>query len=501
MKKTILLFCLLCQGVLLSAQDLGDATRYGMDHLDGTARFVAMGGAFGALGGDLSSLKINPAGSAVFRESQVSWTVDISDFKNKTSYNDGSDDYHNNKFDLNQAGILFVMNNDSRADITRLNLGITYDRNGTYKNRFNATGNSNETVGNHFLNLAQGVPLDLLVPTEEETVDDLYAYLGEANEGFNNNRLQTAYLGYEAFLFDAVDESDFNQTDYISNVTGNSFTHYYRQIEKGLNGKVTFNAGLSIRDRIFLGLNLNSHFIDYRRVTQLDELAPDTSEINEINYDNYLDTKGSGFSFQVGGIAKLDDTWRVGLSYESPTWLRIEDQTTQYLRSYSHEFDEAVVNPQVTNIYPTYQLRTPGQLGASIAAVIGNSGLISFDYAYKDFGKTKFRSAGFDDLNEDIADNLKQVNTFRLGGEYRIDQISLRAGVRYQDSPYQDKTIGDLKGYSAGIGYDFGGARLDFAYDLAQRDYQLPLLDTGFTHNAHIKNTLSHYVLTLVFNL
>src|SRR5699024_10120367 len=141
-------------------------------------------------------------------------------------YADGHNSYHNNIFDLNQAGVVFVFNNlNEDADVSRLSFGISYERTNALKNRFTAVGRSNETVSDRFVNFAQGVPLDLFTPRSGESLDDLYDYLGYASAGFNNSRLQTAYLGYETFLFDALDDSDMNNTDYVSNVSGNSFDH------------------------------------------------------------------------------------------------------------------------------------------------------------------------------------------------------------------------------------------------------------------------------------
>src|SRR5699024_7854216 len=97
---------------------------------------------------------------------------------------------------------------------------------------------------------------------------------------------------------------------------------------------------------------------------------------------------------------------RVGLSYESPTWYRINEETNQILRTYHSEFGEVIVNPRVTNIYPSYSLRTPGRVNASVATVFGASGLLSFDYSYKDFSNTKFTSSGFDIPNQDIDERL-----------------------------------------------------------------------------------------------
>jgi len=46
--------------------------------LYGTARGLAMGGAFGALGGDQTGVAINPAGIAVYRSSEVAGTFTTS---------------------------------------------------------------------------------------------------------------------------------------------------------------------------------------------------------------------------------------------------------------------------------------------------------------------------------------------------------------------------------------------------------------------------------------
>lgn len=503
MKKSILIvFAFISQITLMKAQDVSDALRVGMEDLDGTARFVSMGGAFGALGGDISSIKANPAASSVFLMNQASISLDINAFENATNYGNSSNTYRNNKFDMNQAGAVFVFNNmNESADVTRLSFGVTYDRTSSFKNRFQAIGTSDESLGDMFLDFAQGVPLDLFIPYSDESLDELYSYLGSADEGFNNNRLQTAYLGYEGYLFNAVDESNLDQTDYISNVSGNKFEHGYKSAETGLKGQITFNGGLAVADQFYFGLNLNSHFMDYQQTIYMDEFIGGSSEINEINFDNTLDTKGTGFSFGLGGIAKLDDMWRVGVSYESPTWYKISEETTQFLRTYSNEFGEVVVNPQVVNIYPDYRMRTPGQINGSVAAVFGGDGLLSFEYSYKDFSKTKFSSGGFQYENDEIKDQLRGVNTYRIGGEYRLQGFSLRAGLRYQDSPYENKIIGDMRGYSAGLGYDFGPVKADFAYDHSNRKYDNQLLHTGFSQTASIKNNLSHYVLTLTFDL
>jgi len=502
MKNISLIILLLLQVSLVKAQNITDAVRYSSDNLDGTARFISMGGAFGALGGDLSAIKLNPASSSVFLTNQAALTLNLAAYKNETDYMEGHNSYRNNDLDLSQAGMVFVYNNQNEnATVSRLSFGITYDRINNFRNRYKAVGRSNETVSDMFLSFAQGVPLDLFTPRSGEGLSGLYDYLGYANEGFNNNRLQTAYLGYEGYLFDAEDPDDMGNTSYTSNVSGNTFDHFYENYEKGTNGKVSFNGGIAFQDRFYLGLNLNSHIIDFRQNTFINESIPGSSLIQEINFGNYLDTRGSGFSMQIGGIARVGNMVRVGLSYESPTWFRISEETNQILRTYHSEFGEVIVNPRVTNIYPSYSLRTPGRVNASVATIFGVSGLLSFDYSYKDFSNTKFTSSGFGSANREISDRLRAVSTFRAGGEYRIKNFSVRGGFRYEESPYKDNSIGNLRGYSAGLGYNFGGFQIDLAYDWHKRNYNNDLLNTGFSNRAAVKNTMSNYVLTLVFPL
>lgn len=502
MRNLSLIILLLLQVSLVKAQNISDGVRYASDNLDGTARFISMGGAFGALGGDLSAIKLNPASSAVFMTNQAALTLNLSAYKNDTDYMDGHNSYRNNNFDLSQAGIVFVYDNQNEnATISRLSFGVTYDRTNSFKNRYKAVGTSDETVSDMFMNFAQGVPLTLFTPQSGESLSSLYDYLGYANEGFNNNRLQTAYLGYEGYLFDAADPDDMGNTNYTSNVSGDSFDHLYENYEKGRNGKISFNGGIALQDRFYLGLNLNSHIIDFQQNTFINETIPGSSLIQEINFGNYLDTRGGGFSMQIGGIARVGKMVRVGLSYESPTWYRINEETNQILRTYHSEFGEVIVNPRVTNIYPSYSLRTPGRVNASVATIFGTSGLLSFDYSYKDFSNTKFTSNGFSAVNQEIGERLQAVSTFRAGGEYKIKKFSIRGGFRYEESPYKDNTIGDLRGYSAGLGYNFGSFQMDFAYDWHKRNYNNDLLNTGFSNQASVKNTMSNYVLTVVFPL
>ena len=80
------------------AQNYTDALRYSTEELTGTARFKAMSGAFGALGGDPSAININPAGSAIFNASEISFSLNNNSQKRDINFLDRSDKKNNNEF-------------------------------------------------------------------------------------------------------------------------------------------------------------------------------------------------------------------------------------------------------------------------------------------------------------------------------------------------------------------------------------------------------------------
>ncbi len=250
----------------------------------------------------------------------------------------------------------------------------------------------------------------------------------------------------------------------------------------------------------------NSHFINYDKFTDLHETNNNSgSLVNDVRFQNALSTTGSGFSFQLGAIAKINDALRAGLSYNSPTWYTISEETTQYLGTIRSSNLSQIIDPYVVNVYPDYKLQTPGKVTGSLAYIFGDQGLISFDYSLKNYGNTKFKPTSdtyFSTQNDIINSNLKNASTYRIGGEYRIKQLSLRAGYRLEESPYEnDSFYGDLNGYSFGLGFNFGNINLDLAYDHAQRDYNHQLYAVGLTDAAQIDSKNSNFTLTLGFTL
>jgi hypothetical protein len=486
-----------------TAQNIEDVLRYSTENMQGTARFQAMGGAFGALGGDMSALNINPAGSAVFTNSLISITAGNFHQNNESTYFGTLGTEVRNSVDLNQlGGVVVFKSRNSNSPWQKIAFAINYDMVQNFDNDVFITGSSDQGIDNYFLNFAQGVPFGPLLIQDGEFIEEAYLDIG-ANLGF---REQQAFLGYYGGIIDPVDDTDQNNTAYVSNALYNNVNQEYFRRTNGYNSKLTFNFSGQYQQNLFLGASLNFHDVLFDQYTEFSERGFDTnSEIQFVNFDNYLRTEGSGFSMSLGAIAKVNENVRIGGSYQSPTWYRLLDDTSQRINSDLADSEIGFIDFDVVNLFEVYRIKTPSKLTASLAIIFGPQGLLSFDYGYQDMAQAELRPTSdpsFSSENTLIASQLGVVNTFRVGGEYRIDNVSFRGGYRFEGSPYEDPAIaGDLEAVSLGIGFNFGGSRLDLAYSRSEQNSQRQLFATGFPTTALVKNINTNILLGYTLNL
>ncbi|MCI9844800.1 OmpP1/FadL family transporter [Flavobacterium pectinovorum] len=502
MKK---IFILLISGLTFSvsySQEVSDAMRYAQDNLTGTARYRAMGGAFGAVGGDLSSLSVNPAGSAIFNNNQVGVTFSNQNIKNNSDYFGEQTSDKKNSFILNQAGAIFVFNDQNpNNNWKKIAIGATYENTNNFNNNVFSKGvNRRNSIDGYFLDYANGIALGDITGSDYRDLP------------YNK---QQAYFGFYGKVILPANPNDANNIQYNTNVpAGGNYIQENEIYARGYNSKLSFNIATSYKDRIFLGANLNVHVTDYRRSSSFyeenfNDLEP-TETISYLRFNNDLYTYGNGFSFQLGAIAKVTEAFRLGLAYESNTWYELYDELSQSLytttENNANQISDHPVNPRVTNVYEPYTLQTPGKFTFSGAYVFGKSGLISIDYSIKDYGNSRFKptnDSDFRPLNSQINNELTNNGELRIGGEYKIKRLSLRGGYRFEESPYKDeKTIGDLNSYSGGLGYNFGGTKLDLAYSFTERKSNQRFFEAGsFSGAPNITSKLNNVSLTLLFEL
>lgn len=468
---------------------MNDALRYAVNNITGTARFRGMSGAVGAVGGDLSAINVNPAGAAIFANNFASISASSFNNSNNSNYFGTKTKENYSTLDLNQIGAVLVFNDNSgKTDWSKIAVGLNYENTNNFDNRlFSAGTNPTNSISQYFVDQANYV----------------------TNSDFNDYQYDMAYETY------IINEDASTPNLYESNVPsgGNYYQDYYAT-SSGYNGKLTFNGATSYKNKLFLGINLNAHFTDYVLTTSLYESNNNAANsgsqpsVRNIIFDNQLSTYGSGFSFNVGAIYKVTESLRLGAAYESPTWLRLNDELIQDLYTRGNE---NVISGHENRYYegpifvfPTYKLQTPSKVTLSGAYIFNKKGLLSIDYAMKDYSNTKFRPSNeivFNSLNTQMKNQLDNTYELRIGGEYKIKQWSVRGGYRFEESPYKiDYAMGDLTGYSAGLGYNFGKSKLDLAYANDHRSYNLALISSGMNDTARIRNTNNNVTLTYSIN-
>lgn len=513
MKKITLLTLSIIGALSVQAQEIGtaDALNFSSENITGTARFRAMSGAFGALGGDLSATTVNPAGSVIFANSLVGASLTSYNSKNNSSYFGQKSKENFNSFDINQVGGVWVFQNDNESsNWNKLAFLVNYENTNNFDNSFNAKGiNPTNSIGSYFMGYANsgGYSLDNLQTIPGESISDLYTYLGETRGlGFG---AQQAFLGYQAYILNPL-EDDPNNTLYTNNIpAGGDFYHEYQKETRGYNGKLALNFGAQYKKRWHFGANINIHFSDYYQWTSFyeDQIHDPENGVQALKFNNELNTTGSGVSLQVGTIYKVTDELRAGVSYNSPSWMWLQDKLSQSIWTQTAEngniFNNSV-SPEVVNVYKTSRLKNPGKWTGSLAYIFGKNGLLSVDYSLKDYGSSKYSggTGGFGVINDGIANDLDLAGELRVGTEWRFGMFSLRGGYRYEDSPYKNgKTLGDLTGFSGGFGLNFGRTKLDLAYNHWQRSYEQQFFVTGLTDAASGKIKNNNVTVSLMFDM
>ena len=504
--KKILLSLLLGSSLITIAQETttGDGLRYALNNLTGTARFRGMSGAFGALGGDLSAINVNPAGSLFFSNNYASISGSLYNVYNRSDYFGTRTNENFSTLDLNQIGAVLIFNDTSeKNNWSKIAFALNYDNTNDFDTKiFSAGTNPTNSVDQYFLNKAQGLPVEYVTLQNNESISDLYAYLGEASGlGFP---AQQAMLAYQSYLI----ESDGPDT-YFTNVPsgGNYYQENYVSAT-GYNGKLSANIATSYKNRLFIGMNLNAHFTDYVKATSVYEsnnnpLFSSGYTATALQFDNELYTYGTGFSINLGAIVKVTEGFRAGIAYESPTWYRLTDELTQRLIVNStdgtDDFQE-VIAPNVVNLYPVYNIQTPSKITFSGAFIFNKKGLLSIDYGMKDYSNIKFKptnDALFNNLNTQIRQQFNSAYELRIGGEIKIKNWSIRGGYRFEESPYKlTTTMGDLIGYSGGLGYNFSESKLDFAFANDSRNKQIAFLSSGMTDTAQVRTSNNNVTVT-----
>ncbi|MBQ4163379.1 MAG: outer membrane protein transport protein [Parabacteroides sp.] len=453
-------------GGTLFAQGEMDAYRFSQYDLNGTARYLSMGGAFGALGGDISSMMTNPAGLAIYRSSEVVTSLSLSSIKTNSNWGGTEMDDDKTKFNFDNIAYVGYFPTGNDEGLVGWNVGFAYNRVKNYNRQYRmgrgAGGNSISDYLAGYTNLSvdpsSGIGL---------TGRDLWS-TNSYNPYASQDWLPT--LAYNAGLIDTDNQSQAGS--FYSPFGYWDDQHNWQPLEvqtadlsvfeKGAIDQYDISLAANISNTVFVGATLAITDINYSASAIYDEnFGYFNSEAEAIGFsdhlywDNYNSVDGTGYSFNLGVIARPADFLRLGIAYNSSTWYKMTNYYSAEAGAFIFDYYTDKQNPidpsnpdmdreatTPTDFYTDYKLRTPDKWIFSAAAIIGQSALVSVDYEltnYKSMRLQDWQGYNQDIDNSMIKEDFRTSGLLKIGAEYKVTpQFAVRVGGAWQNSPVQD---------------------------------------------------------------
>ncbi|HZK08819.1 MAG TPA: hypothetical protein VFC92_11535 [Bacteroidales bacterium] len=478
----ILLVCLLMATGAM-AQNEEDVLRYSTPQITGTARYVGMAGAYGAIGADFSSISTNPAGLGLYKKSEFTITPSIVFNNAESAYGGSKMDDGRNRFALGNVGIVLTgtpANRLDRSPVVNYQAAFGLNRVKDFNQRVIIKGVNNQN----------------------SLLDTYVEYAGNQNPE-SLNRFDTR-PAFDTYLIDTLigvsPLSYVNAYDYFGGFTS---ALQQKSIEtKGSMNEVVLSGGINLNDRVYLGLTFGFPYFRYEQISIYREFnQTENRDLDNFRVRENLETKGSGFNIKFGAIVKATPQLRVGAAFHTPTWFNnITDKWSTSTRSEFANGDNYTAGSPLGEFQ--YDIKTPWRVSASAAYLLGRIGLVSADYEYVDYTSARLRpSVDFSDKNELIRNNFTQTHNFRVGAEFFVGVMQVRGGYAYQMSPFSsDVNDGMVQMVSGGLGYRNADFFIDAALAYSFSDMTNYLYSSyNYSAAADVKYSNYNFMLTLGF--
>lgn len=466
---------------LIFAQNETDALRYSFLIQGGTTRYMSMGGSFGALGADISVTGTNPAGLAVFRSSELTFSPSFYFDKINSKISDKSYDDFKYNLNLNNIGMVLAFVSDKNDGWVSSAFSFNYNRYNSYGMSYYIEGiNDSNSVSDYFAKMAFGSSSDNLNPFAED-------------------------LAYQGYLIDP----DTTGYGYHSSYSQYGEKQQYTFNSKGYLGEYDFSYAANYANKIYVGATFGIQSANYteKKTIEEEDVNHVITDFNSMNYFQYLQTKGTGYNFKLGLLFRPIDWLRFGFAFHTPTFYNMEDS---YYSSIATSFEDQ--NKSYTDVSPdgsyNYNLITPFRALGSLAFVIKKQALISFEGEMVDYSIARLNSDGNDynfvNENEAIGQNYVSTFNFRGGIEYRYDIFSFRAGYGFYGSPYNSNSINKdsyTMTYSGGIGIRDKDYFIGIGYSMVQNNFHHYMYNPNVVLTAPIdaKRVSSQLLFTIGF--
>ncbi len=475
------------------AQETYESANIATQDLNGTARYVGMGGAMEALGADISTINSNPAGIGLFRKSSVSMSLGPSFVKGDCA---------------NASDLLYIKNSKTPMSFDQFGLVLSNKTNrGDYVNigiNYNKSRNFNQILS---------AESDVRGASQNKV---LYHKTG----GLLSNYKEQHYTQSD-YLYVNTLSSEIGSTDLYYNDAEHM---YFAQDTKGYISNFNINVSGNHNDRVFWGFTLGLYDVNYshNQVYSEDLVEYATGGPTPAGIVTLSDERkitGQGFDLKAGIIFRPIETspLRVGFSIATPTFYELTSSNyTEILNeAYTIDPDDGMKYPVGTHNYLEenapfyisdeydYKVFTPWRFGASLGYTIGKNIALGASYEFADYSSIDNRYItnrtyndyyGYDEtdsesdnrMNNHTERTLRGVSTLKLGAEYKpTANLSLRAGYNYVSQMYEDNGMRNLgldtdgcyfssttnyvnwkatNRFTLGAGYTFDNFNIDVAY-------------------------------------
>ena len=518
MKKIAITFLLAAMSVAGAyAQTAYDALRYSENNYEGTARSVAMGNAFTALGGDLGAVTINPAGSAVAKYSQITITPGLTISANTTQgvspYENGSLPYFErkmkstaSKFSMPNLGFTLNWDTNRTSGVKNMSLGFIVNRTNSWNEDIYANGTNNTTT---FMGAVAAASSGL--PATGLGGNDAYDYYDwRSVVGYQSGMIspfggfEDEYVGASELIYDSAEGYDIALAGPIEQSYGKNIS--------GSKNEYILNFSANISDFLYVGANVGLSQFNYDENWYFKETAIDPSDFeielasgktiyfDNMKYKNSYNASGSGAFAKIGFILTPGYGLRFGGAIQTPTLNTVdeiwyEDGETNFS---DKSYNSTAYSP--TGSY-RYMMRSPFRANFGAAYTFMNMAVLSVDYEMADYGTMKYSTDNYDrdyfeDVNSDIRERFGISHMFRAGIEVKpVSSVAIRAGYglttgaekmdAWGNALVTDKT----QNISIGFGYSSTGSFFaDFALrtTLLPKQYIMPYEDYIFDSEGYI---------------
>ena len=461
MKKIVLAAMALTVGLSAAAQDTYESARLLGSDLNGTARYVGMGGAMEALGADISTIGTNPAGIGMFRHSQANVSFGFVSQQDVQKF----DGLGKTNMSFDQVGFVYT---NRISDRSFINFSFNYHKSRNFDQILSAAGRLN------------GQSVNGLSYRKAE--------IGNSNRGgydldFNNKDVM---IGYENSSQDALQAQTYSQLDYMNanallldanymalrekgqpylfSMDGDNYT--FDRAHRGWINDYDFNMSGNSDDRFYWGITVGIKDVNYKGYTEYTEgLTGSEGDLGYVNYGDDRRIKGTGFDLTAGVIVRPveESPFRIGLSVKTPTWYDLTTENQSTVLNYAKYGAEDEWSSGESYDFKFY---TPWKFGVSLGHTVGSNLALGASYEYSDYGASRNRiNDGYDYYGNDESytdelqkrnaeSSLNGVHTLKLGAEYKpVPELSVRLGYNLQSAAYDDNGYRDQMLDSPGVMY------------------------------------------------